>query len=186
MCAWWCQQSTWMPECLFTCNVYFQTLVNFKIKQVSFVPITQFFNSKMCLTNMCFSKTLTDRDKMKYSTSPPVSRCASPMSVRSSSSSLPMPVTYKWVQTKINSVLLLQLHSICCFEYCRQDCFGAPTKCYKYLRKLFKFEQMDFEFAMWQMIYLFTSPQKVYRNFQSRKRECPHKFSAVIIILFSA
>ncbi|XP_014215551.1 protein unc-50 homolog [Copidosoma floridanum] len=83
---------------------------------------------------------------MKYSTSPPMSRCASPLSVRSSSSSLPMPVTY------------------------RQDCFGATTKFYKYLRKLLKFDQMDFEFASWQMIYLFTSPQKVYRNFKSRKQ----------------
>ncbi|XP_058796566.1 protein unc-50 homolog [Phymastichus coffea] len=83
---------------------------------------------------------------MKYSTSPPVSRCASPISSVRSSSSLPMPATY------------------------RQNCFGAPTKCYKYLRKLLKFEQMDFEFAAWQMIYLFTSPQKVYRNFQSRKQ----------------
>lgn len=47
---------------------------------------------------------------------------------------------------------------------------GAATKCYKYLRKLLKFEQMDFEFALWQMVFLFVSPQKVYRNFQSRKR----------------
>lgn len=29
---------------------------------------------------------------------------------------------------------------------------------------------MDFEFAIWQMIFLFVSPQKVYRNFQSRKQ----------------
>lgn len=29
---------------------------------------------------------------------------------------------------------------------------------------------MDFEFAFWQMTYLFISPQKVYRNFQYRKR----------------
>lgn len=29
---------------------------------------------------------------------------------------------------------------------------------------------MDFEFAMWQMLYLFTSPQKVYRNFHYRKQ----------------
>lgn len=55
--------------------------------------------------------------------------------------------------------------------YFRQDCMGAATKCYKYLRKLLKFEQMDFEFALWQMIFLFISPQKVYRNFQSRKRK---------------
>jgi len=29
---------------------------------------------------------------------------------------------------------------------------------------------MDFEFAIWQMIYLFISPKKVYRNFQYRKQ----------------
>lgn len=28
---------------------------------------------------------------------------------------------------------------------------------------------MDFEYAFWQMLYLFISPQKVYRNFQYRK-----------------
>ncbi|XP_017891562.1 protein unc-50 homolog [Ceratina calcarata] len=82
---------------------------------------------------------------MKYSTSPPISRCNSPGPI-DSGSNLPTPVTY------------------------RQDCMGAATKCYKYLRKLLKFEQMDFEFALWQMIFLFISPQKVYRNFQSRKQ----------------
>jgi len=29
---------------------------------------------------------------------------------------------------------------------------------------------MDFEFAAWQMVYLFISPHKVYRNFQYRKQ----------------
>lgn len=29
---------------------------------------------------------------------------------------------------------------------------------------------MDFQFALWQMLYLFISPQKVYRNFQYRKQ----------------
>jgi hypothetical protein len=28
---------------------------------------------------------------------------------------------------------------------------------------------MDFEFALWQMLYLFISPQKVYRNFGYRR-----------------
>lgn len=28
---------------------------------------------------------------------------------------------------------------------------------------------MDFEFALWQMLYLFVAPQKVYRNFGYRK-----------------
>ncbi|XP_015588239.1 protein unc-50 homolog [Cephus cinctus] len=82
---------------------------------------------------------------MKYSTSPSTSRCTSPMLLHSGTM-LPTPVTY------------------------RRNCMGAATKCYKYLRKLLKFDQMDFEFASWQMIYLFTAPQKVYRNFQSRKQ----------------
>lgn len=34
-----------------------------------------------------------------------------------------------------------------------------------------RYKQMDFQFAMWQMLYLFISPQKVYRNFSYRKRE---------------
>ncbi|XP_007889335.1 protein unc-50 homolog [Callorhinchus milii] len=46
----------------------------------------------------------------------------------------------------------------------------AGAKRYKYLRRLFRVKQMDFEFAMWQMFYLFTSPQMVYRNFHYRKQ----------------
>ncbi|KAG8452184.1 hypothetical protein GDO86_004105 [Hymenochirus boettgeri] len=46
----------------------------------------------------------------------------------------------------------------------------AGAKRYKYLRRLFHFRQMDFEFALWQMLYLITSPQKVYRNFHYRKQ----------------
>ncbi|XP_044740951.1 protein unc-50 homolog isoform X1 [Chrysoperla carnea] len=52
----------------------------------------------------------------------------------------------------------------------RQDCMSAAMKRYKYLRRIFKFQQMDFEFALWQMWYLFVSPQKVYRNFHYRKQ----------------
>ncbi|XP_037822709.1 protein unc-50 homolog [Lucilia sericata] len=52
----------------------------------------------------------------------------------------------------------------------RKDCLSATTKSYKYLRRLLKFNQMDFEFALWQMIYLFIAPQKVYRNFNYRKQ----------------
>ncbi|RXG69235.1 Protein unc-50-like protein [Armadillidium vulgare] len=46
----------------------------------------------------------------------------------------------------------------------------AAAKRYRYLRRLFKFKQMDFQYAAWQMFYLFVSPQRVYRNFQYRKR----------------
>ncbi|KAK0078245.1 hypothetical protein PV325_002777 [Microctonus aethiopoides] len=86
---------------------------------------------------------------MKYSTSPSPSRCNSPSPTplfHNFNSSLPTPITYK------------------------NNCIGAASKCYKYLRKLLKFDQMDFEFAMWQVIYLLISPQKVYRNFQNRKQ----------------
>ncbi|CAH2223344.1 unc-50 homolog [Pelobates cultripes] len=46
----------------------------------------------------------------------------------------------------------------------------AGAKRYKYIRRLFHFRHMDFEFAVWQMLYLFTSPQRVYRNFHYRKQ----------------
>lgn len=52
----------------------------------------------------------------------------------------------------------------------QRDCMSAATKRYKYLRRMLKFDQMDFEFAFWQMLYLFIAPQKVYRNFRYRKR----------------
>ncbi|KAK6172900.1 hypothetical protein SNE40_016469 [Patella caerulea] len=45
----------------------------------------------------------------------------------------------------------------------------ATSKRQKYFKRLLRFKQMDFEYAFWQMIYLFVSPQKVYRNFQYRK-----------------
>lgn len=51
----------------------------------------------------------------------------------------------------------------------RQGCMSAAAKRYKYLRRIFHFRQMDFEFALWQMLYLFYKPQQVYRNFTYRK-----------------
>lgn len=51
------------------------------------------------------------------------------------------------------------------------DCMSAFSKIHRYVRRLFKFQQMDFEFAIWQMVYLFIAPQKVYRNFNYRKRK---------------
>ena len=38
---------------------------------------------------------------------------------------------------------------------------SANAKRQKYFRRLLRFRQMDFEYAFWQMIYLFYSPQKV-------------------------
>merc|ERR1719411_1932913 len=51
----------------------------------------------------------------------------------------------------------------------RASCMSAAAKRYKYLRRIFHLRQMDFEFAIWQMLYLFYKPQNVYRNFQYRK-----------------
>ena len=46
---------------------------------------------------------------------------------------------------------------------------SAATKRWRYLRRIFHFRQMDFEFAFWQMVYLLTSPKRVYRDFSYRK-----------------
>ena len=54
------------------------------------------------------------------------------------------------------------------------DRYSAAAKRYKYLRRLLKFHQMDFEFAIWQIIHLFIAPQKVFRAFQYRKRTIMH------------
>ncbi|CAH0731317.1 unnamed protein product, partial [Brenthis ino] len=78
---------------------------------------------------------------MKYSTSPTPSTSSYPRST----SPLPAPANYQPTTA------------------------SAAVKRYKYLRRLFKFNQMDFEFAAWQMVYLFVSPQKVFRNFNYRK-----------------
>ncbi|XP_014251137.1 protein unc-50 homolog isoform X2 [Cimex lectularius] len=70
---------------------------------------------------------------------------------------------------------------------------SAAMKRYRYLRRLLKFDQMDFEFAIWQMTYLFINPQKVYRNFQYRKqtksqfaRDDPAFFVLLLLWLFIA
>lgn len=52
----------------------------------------------------------------------------------------------------------------------RRNCVTAASKLYKYTRRIMKFDQMDFEFASWQILYLLVAPQKVYRNFQCRKQ----------------
>lgn len=87
-------------------------------------------------------------DKLK--TSPPPSRPQSPSVL--SSSSLPTPTPNRSSNNRGSSAS------------------SANAKRYRYLRRLLKFRQMDFEFAFWQMWYLFTAPQKVYRNFQYRKQ----------------
>uniref|UniRef100_A0A915C2S9 Uncharacterized protein n=1 Tax=Parascaris univalens TaxID=6257 RepID=A0A915C2S9_PARUN len=47
---------------------------------------------------------------------------------------------------------------------------SAGAKLSRYMRRLIRFKQMDFEFAIWQMVYLLVQPQKVYRNFMYRKK----------------
>lgn len=49
-----------------------------------------------------------------------------------------------------------------------KSCLTAAAKRYKFLKRMVKVQQMDFEFAMWQTLYLFISPQKVFRDFQVR------------------
>ncbi|GAN07871.1 UNC-50-like protein [Mucor ambiguus] len=43
---------------------------------------------------------------------------------------------------------------------------GSPAL----LRRLFRFPQMDFEFAVWQMGYLLIAPRRVYRNIYYHKQ----------------
>merc|ERR1719445_1132903 len=47
---------------------------------------------------------------------------------------------------------------------------SAAAKRYKYLRRIFHFRHMDFEFALWQMVYLLSKPRVVYKNFTYRKK----------------
>lgn len=70
----------------------------------------------------------------------------------------------------------------------QRDCMSAATKRWKYLRRMFKFDQMDFEFAFWQMVYLFIAPQKVYRNFQYRKQSKSQfaRDDPAFLVLFAA
>lgn len=46
---------------------------------------------------------------------------------------------------------------------------NAAAKRNRFLRRIFNYKQMDFQYASWQMLYLFIAPQKVYRNFNYRK-----------------
>lgn len=63
----------------------------------------------------------------------------------------------------------------------------ALQRRFLYLKRIFKIRHMDFEFAIWQMIYLFISPKKVYRNFsyhQATKRQWARDDPA-FLVLFS-
>lgn len=50
------------------------------------------------------------------------------------------------------------------------DRYTASAKRNKFLKRLLKVGHMDFQFALWQMVYLFISPQKVFRDFLYRKQ----------------
>nr|CDS17019.1 protein unc 50 [Echinococcus granulosus] len=56
-----------------------------------------------------------------------------------------------------------------CHRLCGQTCsrlsLSANEKAKKYFSRFYKFRQMDFEYASWQMVNVFVSPQKLYRNF---------------------
>lgn len=87
---------------------------------------------------------------MKYSTSPP------PSIVSGSRSSLIGGYT-----SRTQSPLPPPISSTCA---------SATSKVHKFVRRLFKFQQMDFEYAAWQLAYLFYKPHQVYKNFNYRKQ----------------
>ena len=51
-----------------------------------------------------------------------------------------------------------------------KTCMTAAMKRWRYLRRLLHYQQMDFEFAFWQMVYLLSNPRIVYKNFTYRKK----------------
>lgn len=59
--------------------------------------------------------------------------------------------------------------SVGCLAHVR---LTAGAKLRRYLHRLVHVSHMDFELALWQMVYLLARPQQVYRNFMYRKREC--------------
>ncbi|XP_060519764.1 protein unc-50 homolog [Cylas formicarius] len=64
---------------------------------------------------------------------------------------------------------------------------SAYHKTSRYLRRILKFEQMDFEFALWQMFYLFVAPQKLTKLFRARKNSKSQyaRDDPAFLILFS-
>ena len=45
-----------------------------------------------------------------------------------------------------------------------KTCMTAAMKRWRYMRRLLHYQQMDFEFAFWQMVYLISNPRVVYKN----------------------
>ncbi|KAM7537231.1 hypothetical protein Aperf_G00000074419 [Anoplocephala perfoliata] len=52
-----------------------------------------------------------------------------------------------------------------CQQTCTNLSLSVKEKAKKYFSRLYKFRQMDFEYASWQMVNIFVSPQELYRNF---------------------
>lgn len=65
---------------------------------------------------------------------------------------------------------------------------SATHKCAKYFRRILKFDQMDFQFAMWQMLYLFIAPQKLTKLFRARKHSKSQyaRDDPAFLVLFAA
>ena len=62
----------------------------------------------------------------------------------------------------------------------------ALQRRFLYIKRIFKIKHMDFEFALWQMLYLFIAPKKVYRNFsyhQETKRQWARDDPAFLVLL---
>jgi len=116
----------------------------------SFVFVSRSFSS---LCNLIISTIQRDTEMYsysgKYSPSPPASPPLSPTGSIGSFGSVTQTVPSSPTQ---------------------RSRMTASAKRHKYLRRILKFRQMDFEYAFWQMIYLFIAPQKVYRNHAYRKQ----------------
>ncbi|XP_055333492.1 protein unc-50-like [Paramacrobiotus metropolitanus] len=64
---------------------------------------------------------------------------------------------------------------------------SAAAKRWRFLRRLKRYDQMDFQFAAWQMVNLIIAPRKVYRHFVSRK-ETKNQFARddpAFLVLFA-
>ncbi|XP_057314302.1 protein unc-50 homolog [Hydractinia symbiolongicarpus] len=62
----------------------------------------------------------------------------------------------------------------------------ALQRRFLYIKRIFKIRHMDFEFAIWQMVYLIIAPKKVYRNFsyhQETKRQWARDDPAFLVLL---
>ena len=61
------------------------------------------------------------------------------------------------------------------FYSTRRDSYGYPTSTRgsgfpRLFKRLFKFPQMDFEVAIWEMTHLMVAPRKVFRNLYYQRR----------------